>query len=98
MIQRDSLVAMGSRDLCRLFLVGLAFSLAGVVRADEQTLNCINNQELQANGIFWSCQNFGQVLARRNTTFYLTVDAASATYQQFDINITLTSLVGDADL
>jgi hypothetical protein len=89
---------MGFRDLCRLLLVGLVLGVVSVVRADEQTLNCINNEELQADGIFWSCQNFGEVLARENTTFYLTVDAASAAYQQFDINITLTSLIGDADL
>jgi len=89
---------MGGRDLCRLFLVGALLRLLSVARADVQSLQCTNSQELKQSGIYWSCQNFGKVLVRQNTTFYLTVEAASATYQQFDINITLTSLVGDADL
>ncbi|CAL8465974.1 g5510 [Coccomyxa elongata] len=39
-----------------------------------------------------------EVLAKENTTYYLTVEPQSAAYQQFDINITLTSINGDADL
>ena len=90
--------AMVARDLCRFLLVGALLSVLGAATADVQPLQCVNGQELQQDGIFWSCQNFGTVLVRQNTTYYLTVDAASATYQQFDINITLTSLIGDADL
>ena len=89
---------MVRRDLCKLFLVGALLSVLSVARADVQALQCSNGKELQQSGIYWSCQNFGTVLVRQNTTYYLTVDAASATYQQFDINITLTSLIGDADL
>ena len=89
---------MGARDLCRLFLVVALLSILSVARADVQALQCVNSNELQQKGIYWSCQNFGSVLVRQNTTYYLTVDATSATYQQFDINITLTSLIGDADL
>lgn len=89
---------MITRDLCRLFIIGALLSVLSVARADVQALQCVNNEELQQSGIYWSCQNFGEVLVRQNTSYYLTVDATSATYQQFDINITLTSLIGDADL
>ena len=89
---------MVPRDLYRPFLVAALLSVFCVATADVQPLQCVNGQELQQSGIYWSCQNFGTVLVRQNTTYYLTVDAASATYQQFDINITLTSLIGDADL
>lgn len=65
---------------------------------DTQALQCTESAELKASGLFWSCQNFGSIPARLNTTYLLTVDPPSATYQQFDINITLTSLTGDADL
>lgn len=89
---------MVARDLSRFLLVGALLSVLSIATADVQPLKCVNGQEHQQDGIFWSCQNFGSVLVRQNTTYYLTVDAASATYQQFDINITLTSLIGDADL
>ena len=67
-------------------------------RADVQPLACNDGPDLRNQGIFWECQNFGKVVAKGNTTYYLTVDPESAAYQQFDINITLTSINGDADL
>lgn len=69
-----------------------------VVKADVQPLTCREGPDLKSQGIFWSCENFGEVVDKENTTYYITVDPESAAYQQFDINITLTSLTGDADL
>lgn len=66
--------------------------------ADVQVLTCNDDASLRSRGIFWECQNFGKVLAKENTTYYLSVEPQSAAYQQFDINITLTSINGDADL
>ena len=63
-----------------------------------QTLECSKSVELTAVGVDWQCENFGSIAARQNTTYLLTVDANAATYQQYDINITLISLTGDADL
>lgn len=89
---------MGFIDLRGHFLVGAVLSALCFARADVQSLQCVNSQELQQSGVYWSCTNYAEVKARQNTTYYLTVDPTSATYRQFDINITLTSLVGDADL
>jgi hypothetical protein len=87
---------MESRWLC-LFAV-LSIALCRQAAADTKALSCTNSQDLEQQGIFWACDNFGQVNARQNTTYYLTVSADSASYQQYDINITLTSITGDADL
>ncbi len=75
----------------------LLFSLH-CARADVQKLTCSDDPDLRSQGIFWECQNFGKVVAKENTTYYLTVEPESAAYQQFDINITLTSITGDVDL
>ena len=90
---------MVARDLSRFLLVGALLSVLSIATAGRAATTMRKWPRASARmGIFWSCQNFGSVLVRQNTTYYLTVDAASATYQQFDINITLTSLIGDADL
>ncbi len=76
----------------------LAVLATAAASAGAQTLDCSESAELKANGVFWTCANFGKIAAKQNTTYLLTVGADSAMYQQYDINITLTSLTGDADL
>ena len=83
---------------CALPAVVALLAVLNRAAADTETLQCVESAELIAAGIFWTCQNFGSLQARQNTTYLLTVDAKSAMYQQYDINMTLTSLTGDADL
>jgi hypothetical protein len=83
---------------CALPAVVALLAVLNRAAADTETLQCVESAELIAAGIFWTCQNFGSLQARQNTTYMLTVDAKSAMYQQYDINMTLTSLTGDADL
>ena len=73
----------------------LSFTAAGWARADTDVLSCTENP---TPGTAWSCENFGTVAAQANVTYQLAVQPSDATYQRFDINITLTSLSGDADL
>ena len=68
---------------------------AGWARADTDVLSCTENP---TPGTAWSCENFGTVAAQANVTYQLAVQPSDATYQRFDIDITLTSLSGDADL
>lgn len=79
-------------------LVILVLFVLAVASADIQALNCIDSPELKQQGIFWACDNYGTVKAKENVTFHLNVEPNAASYQQYDINITLTSLIGDADL
>ncbi len=79
-------------------LAVLLVTLSWTATADVEILSCNDDASLRSRGIYWECQNFGKVLAKENTTFYLSVEPQSAAYQQFDINITLTSINGDADL
>ncbi len=79
-------------------LAVLLVTLSWKAKADVEVLTCNDDASLRSQGIFWECQNFGKVLAKENTTYYLTVEPQSAAYQQFDINITLTSINGDVDL
>ena len=83
---------------CVLPAVVALLALLNRATADTETLQCVESAEQKAAGIFWTCQNFGSLLARQNTTYLLTVDPKAAVYQQYDINMTLTSLTGDADL
>ncbi|KAK9839237.1 hypothetical protein WJX81_003310 [Elliptochloris bilobata] len=80
---------------------GVFLALAAVLstplpgRADTDVLSCTENTSA---GTAWSCENFGTVAAKANVTYQLAVQPSDAQYQRFDVNITLTSLSGDADL
>ena len=78
-----------------LLTIASSFSAAGWARAATEALSCTENP---TPGTAWSCENFGTVAAQANVTYQLAVQPSDATYQRFDINITLTSLSGDADL
>ena len=79
-------------------LMAVLASLRPASAQTTQTLDCSSSVELKAAGVDWQCENFGSIAARQNTTYQLTVDANAAMYQTYDINITLISLTGDADL
>ena len=84
-----------SRGHWGFLTIVLSFTAAGWARADTDVLSCTENP---TPGTAWSCENFGTVAAQANVTYQLAVQPSDATYQRFDINITLTSLSGDADL
>jgi len=76
-------------------LLAAALCAAAGARADTQALSCT---ESPSSGTAWACENFGTVAAGANTTFLLAVQPSDAQYSRFDVNVTLTSLSGDADL
>lgn len=85
----------GSSRRGRALLLAVALCVAAGARADTQTLSC---SESPSAGTAWACENFGTVAAAANVTFLLAVQPSDAQYSRFDVNITLTSLSGDADL
>ena len=86
---------MARRPRGLLLACAVALCAASLAHADTQALSCTENT---SPGTAWSCENFGTVSGKANVTYQLAVQASDAQYQRFDVNITLTSLSGDADL
>ena len=79
-----------------LFLaLAVALCAASLACADTEVLSCNENPTA---GTAWSCENFGTVAGKANVTYQLAIQPSDAQYERFDVNITLTSLSGDADL
>eukprot|EP00884_Botryococcus_braunii_P021319 jgi/Botrbrau1/7871/Bobra.9_2s0047.1 len=79
---------------------GLVCLLAGVAHAEQlldfqKTLNCTSSK---TPGVHSICSVSGELEAKKNTTYLLTIDESDAKNQRYDLNITLSPSMGDSDL
>ena len=89
------LTGRGPRPPMGLHVLLLMAGVMGLAAAQSGSLTCV---EKPSSGVFQRCSDTGTLAVGQNKTYMYSVSQASASEQTFDLNITLTSLTGDADL
>ena len=84
------------RTLC--YVTCLALALAFGIQSADASLHMLSCTDSYAARVKFLCQGQGTVNAGANMTYTIAVDQQSAYNQLYNINITLRSVGGDADL